>query len=235
MHDTPAHASPFPLSGDGQGLECGFRGLDTHIAEGNTGQGHLTVPPTMAKVSPHLGACVEYLSLACRCAIAIIFVTSAASKLTGPGSFPAFVRAVRRMKVVPWPLIKATAIIVVSTEILIALLLIIPLSITGLVGFAIALGLLTAFTYGIIGTVRRKDQTPCRCFGKSSVPLGPRHIIRNVCFMAMSALGFIGLLFPADFDIPMAIVASIAGLVVGGLGTMVDDITELFWPSPKTP
>ncbi|MCX4799423.1 MULTISPECIES: MauE/DoxX family redox-associated membrane protein [unclassified Streptomyces] len=43
---------------------------------------------------------------------------------------------------------------------------------TALAGFAVAIGLLIAFTTGILVAVRRRRRVLCQCFGTSSAPVG---------------------------------------------------------------
>lgn len=178
---------------------------------------------------------MEYLTIGCRCAIAIVFITSAVTKLSGAEAFRAFKRSVRRMKVVPKPLISLAAYAVVASEIVISVLMVIPITVTAVVGFTIAAGLLCAFTYGIVSSMRRGDQTPCRCFGKSTTPLGLRHVIRNIFLIGLCVLGFVSALNAGTVDFAMAGIAFVAGAVVGGIITVLDDVTELVWPSPKAP
>lgn len=176
---------------------------------------------------------MEYVDIGCRFAIASVFIASAITKL-GTAPFAAFVRSMRKMAVVPRAVERPTAYLVVGAEIAIPLLLAVPTRITGTAGFGVGFALLGAFIIGIGSSLRHGDRTPCRCFGKSTVPLGPRHIGRNLGLMALCLAGGIATLStPAAMDWGLFGVAAVAGLVVGGLVIVFDDIAELFWPTPS--
>lgn len=175
---------------------------------------------------------MEYLALACRALLVVVFLVSALTKLTSPVRYRSFVRATRRMRVVPRALVKQTAVLVVAAEAAIAVLLAIPTTITALAGFAIAFGLLAGFTLGIVVAVRDGDTEPCACFGKSTTPMGPQHVGRNAFLLLAAAAGFAGALIGGPLDLGIAAIAAVGGLVLGALVTVFDDLYELFRPTP---
>ena len=175
------------------------------------------------------------VALACRALLVVVFVVSAVSKLRGRDAFPAFVRSVRRMKVVPPKLVRPVAVVVVTAEVAAAVLLAVPLRPTGMAGFVITAGLLLSFTAGIGYAIRHGSNEPCRCFGRSEVPLGPRHVIRNSFLIVVSLVGAGAILFGGDVGTGQLVIAAGAGLIVGGLVVVLDDLIYLFQPSTPAP
>ncbi|WP_158645597.1 MauE/DoxX family redox-associated membrane protein [Stackebrandtia albiflava] len=174
-----------------------------------------------------------YLDVACRCALIVVFAVSAFTKSYGSESFARFVRSVRDMGVLPERVAaRPVALAVVSAEVAIPLLLVVPSAATGSAGFVLAAGLLLGFTVAIVLSVRRGNQTPCRCFGHSTVPLGVRHVWRNGALILVAASGAVAAMTGAGTTEPgVTAVAVVAGLVVGGLVTVFDDLAELVSPS----
>jgi hypothetical protein len=114
----------------------------------------------------------------------------------------------------------------------IPLLVAIPTRMTVLAGFTVAVVLLAGFTVGIVISVRRGNQAPCRCFGRSSVPLGPRHVVRNTGLIVLALAGLAAAWTSSpDPDPAMVALAVIAGVVLGGLVTVFDDVAELLSPT----
>lgn len=174
---------------------------------------------------------MEYVAIVCRLLIGVVFAASAATKLIGPSAFNAFVTSVRQMRVVPGNAARPVAYVVVAAEALIVALVAIPLASTAVAGFAIAAGLLAAFAVGITISVRRGERTPCRCFGKSTTPLGPIHVVRNIFLICVTFLGIVGALAAGGVDLGGAAVAAVAGAVAGALVVALDDIVDLFRPT----
>jgi hypothetical protein len=71
---------------------------------------------------------------------------------------------------------------------------------------------------------------PCRCFGASSLPLGPWHVGRNVVLAAAATTGaaIVAPMHPAQ---PAGVaLAAAGGLLLGGVAATLDDIVGLFQP-----
>lgn len=171
---------------------------------------------------------MQYVAIGCRLLIAVVFIASASTKLVGPTAFGAFARSVRTMRVLPAAWSRPVAYLVVAAEVLSALLVLVPLALPAVAGFVVAAGLLAAFAVGITINVRRGDRTPCRCFGKSTTPLGPLHIFRNIFLICAAALGATASVLPGGVDWGGAAVGAIAGIVLAALVVALDDIADLF-------
>lgn len=168
------------------------------------------------------------LAFGCRFLIGVVFGVSAVSKLRTRSQFHAFLRSLQRMKVVPGPLERASAVTVAAAEVAIVLLMAFPAKATGIMGFVVALGLLAVFTAAIVSVIARKIDTTCRCFGKSDTPLGRQHVVRNLMLMVMAGAGLAGEITGTSAEPGLLAVAAIAGLLFGGMVTMFDDLVALF-------
>lgn len=93
-------------------------------------------------------------------------------------------------------------------------------------GFGLACSLLAAFTAAVGVALRRGRRAPCRCFGASSTPIGPRHLVRNTALLAIVVLG---LTAPEGLPPPAGLaVAAVVGLVGAILIVSLNDIIDLF-------
>jgi uncharacterized membrane protein YphA (DoxX/SURF4 family) len=156
--------------------------------------------------------------------IGLVFVAAVLGKAT---DYPAFVASVGDLRLRP---AAPLAALVLAGEIgVVALLAIRPAA-----GFGLAALLLAAFAVAITGALRRGDTKPCRCFGRSTTPLGRHHVWRNAFLIAVAALGALATAVPADLATAgpagpaVAVLAAVAGLIAGGLIVMLDDLRFLF-------
>ncbi|WP_413098690.1 MauE/DoxX family redox-associated membrane protein [Streptomyces sp. Inha503] len=175
---------------------------------------------------------MQYLVIAVRAMIGVVFLIAFLSKSAGRGRFTAFVESLPAMGVVPPRLVGPAAGAVVAAEGAVCALLIVEYDGVTVAGLALAAGLLSVFAAAIARTIRRGTGAACRCFGASAAPLGRRHLLRNVVLTAVAAAaGLMTLADPAPATATGALVAAVAGLVAGVLVTVLDDLAELFSPS----
>ncbi|AGP61091.1 MauE/DoxX family redox-associated membrane protein [Streptomyces rapamycinicus] len=175
---------------------------------------------------------MQYLVIAVRAMIGVVFLIAFASKSAGRGRFTAFVESLPAMGVVPPRLVGPAAWAVVGAEGAVCALLIVESDGATVAGLALAAGLLSVFAAAIARTIRRGTGATCRCFGASAAPLGRRHLLRNVLLTTVAAAaGLMTLADQAPATATGAIVAAVAGLVAGALVTVLDDLAELFGPS----
>ncbi|MEU5724188.1 MauE/DoxX family redox-associated membrane protein [Micromonospora sp. NPDC047738] len=174
-----------------------------------------------------------YLAIGCRSLLAAVFAVAVAGKLRNRQAFVEFVRSIQRMAVVAPSLTRLAAIISVGAEIVVALLLVIPAPGPGTAGFLLAAGLLVGFTVVIVGSMRHGNTAPCRCFGRSEIPLGRRHVLRNALLVAVAAAGLLASLPGGAVDAGPAVVAAVTGGALGALVTALDDIVYLLAPAPR--
>jgi hypothetical protein len=128
---------------------------------------------------------VEYLSLALRVGLALIFLAALAGKLSGRQAVAAFGRMLSDLGVPPG-LLGPVGVALVAAEVSVVALA--PWGTTGLVGSLVAVVLLAALTGGVAAAVRRGSTASCRCFGSRGQRLGSIHVIRNATLTAMAAV-----------------------------------------------
>jgi hypothetical protein len=161
----------------------------------------------------------------------VVFLLAVTGKVVGTGAFTEFVHSMRDMRAVPPPLVELAARVTVLAEATTVLLLAIPLKIAAVVGFAAAIVLTTAFSGAIARTVRSGNRASCRCFGRSSTPLGIRHLVRNGVLLVVSAVGLAASLAGGSAGLAGALVAVLAGVFVGLIVAAFDDLALLLAPA----
>jgi hypothetical protein len=164
---------------------------------------------------------MEYVRIGCACLIGLVFVVTAMSKAR---DFGGFARSLPELVPVRPVLVRPLAGGVVALEALVPLLIAVPPATA--YGLGLAAVLLAAFTVAIGAALARGRRAPCRCFGASSTPIGPRHLARNGLLLTAAVLGALS---PAGLP-PLAgvVVTVAAGLVGAILVVFFDDIVDLF-------
>jgi Methylamine utilisation protein MauE len=175
---------------------------------------------------------LAYLVVGCRCLVGLVFLVAAASKLHSRAAFGGFGESLRQLPLVPKTLAVPAAVGVVVAEAVVPLLLVAPAAGFAAAGFAVALGLLSAFTATTVIALRRGARPPCRCFGMSEIPLGARHVVRNCALAAVAGVGLAAALQGGQRAVDPAgvAVAAVAGIVLAVLAVVFDDLVELFGP-----
>jgi hypothetical protein len=175
---------------------------------------------------------VRYVEVVARLLIATMFVVAVAGKVAPRSAFPAFARSLGQMGVLPQAAVMPVARAVVAGEAVTVVSLLIPVPAAGAVGFVMAIVLLAGFITGITVSLRRGNRTPCRCFGATTTPLGPLHIVRSVLLIAVCGLGLAGVLSGGRLTLGYTLVCATLGLLSGVLVAMLDDIAVLLRPMP---
>jgi hypothetical protein len=175
---------------------------------------------------------LAYLVVGCQCLVGLVFLVAAASKLHSRAAFGGFGESLRQLPLVPKTLAVPAAVGVVVAEAVVPLLLVAPAAGFAAAGFAVALGLLSAFTATTVIALRRGARPPCRCFGMSEIPLGARHVVRNCALAAVAGVGLAAALQGGQRAVDPAgvAVAAVAGIVLAVLAVVFDDLVELFGP-----
>ncbi len=129
---------------------------------------------------------MAYLALSCRALTVLVFTVSALAKLR---SRPAFRSFASWMATLPLPLARSRparlAGAMAGTEAAIAMLAAFPA--TARAGLLLAAAALAVLAAGVHVVLRRGMSAPCRCFGTAAVPLGRRHVGRNLLLGAAAA------------------------------------------------
>ncbi len=172
-----------------------------------------------------------YLAVGCRAALAIVFLLAVTGKLAGRNSFREFTDSVAAMRVVPARAARPVAIASVTAEALVVLLAVSPAQVTAVAGCALAGLLSITFSGAIAVSLRRGNRAPCRCFGRSAAPLGPRHIARNAILLIVSAAGTATSLATGQMHTAAVVVAAGTGLFAGIVIAAYEEIAELLAPA----
>jgi hypothetical protein len=172
---------------------------------------------------------MAYTALACQFAMGLAFAVSGISKVAGPKAFAEFTASVGTLGRVPPRLRAPLAAVVVVLELAVPVALATP---AAGAAFMLAAGLLVAFSAAVWSAIRRRSTTPCRCFGPTSTPLGPLHLVRNGLLLAVAVVGAALLLAgPGGPAEPGGlVVAGAAGVVLAVVLIRVDDLLSLFTP-----
>lgn len=166
-----------------------------------------------------------YLQFGCRCLLIVVFAWSAFGKVAGTEAFVAFRRATARLFPPARRIAAHVGVAVIVAEATIVVLLGIPSTVHS--GFIGALGLLAVFTVAVATAVRRGNQAPCNCFGRSASPLGPRHLVRNAVLLLCAGTGLAAA--PAgNTELAGLLMAGLAGVVVAALVVSFDALADLF-------
>lgn len=169
---------------------------------------------------------MEYLEIAGRCTLALVFIVSAYGKLRSRLAFTAFLAGLRDMRVSPSAFVHAVAWAAVAAETTIPILLAIPA--TAMAGLLLAMVVLTAFTIAILVVLNRGVQTSCPCFGSSPVRFGRRHVVRNGTLLVVGATTIMAMAGSASqVDVGGAVVAIAAGMVFAIVIASFDELTDL--------
>jgi Methylamine utilisation protein MauE len=181
---------------------------------------------------------MEYLSVACRCLTGLVFVASAVGKLRGGAAFNEFVRTTRillgtalQVRGIDKATIRFVAVAIITAEVAIPVLLVVPA--TARIGLGLAMLLLLGFGIGIAAAVRKGVRTSCRCFGASSTPLKTWHLIRNAVLLLVAGTGvLLGHDSLRGVDPAGLAIAGGAAAILAALVVRADDLIELFtYPS----
>lgn len=171
---------------------------------------------------------MEYVGIGVRCALGLVFVVSFVSKVRSRDSWVAFTGSVRALGVRSARLVRPAAVAVVIAEFAVVVLVAVPVPGAAVVGCVLAAGLLLVFGTAIAATLRRGVRASCRCFGASAAPLGVRHVVRNAVLAVAAVAGVVASARSGSAEAAGVAVAVCAGLLAGGLVTVLDDVVDLF-------
>ncbi len=176
---------------------------------------------------------MQYVTLACRFTVGIVFLIALLGKVRGRRAFWEFTGSVREMALLAHPWDTAVSAGAVLAEAAIVVLLTVAQTVP--VGFMLAGAVLLAFSGAITRAVRAGSQTACRCFGAVSAPLGSRHLVRNASLFAIATTGLTCELLRPEGEISLA--GSFITLVGAGVVSLfiiyLDDLASLLTAPPR--
>jgi methylamine utilization protein MauE len=164
------------------------------------------------------------VGVGCCWLVAVVFAISAVGKLRTAAVRAAFRRSVTDMAVLPARAVSPVAVTVPIAEAAAVVLLVVPP--TAQLGGVLALGLLAAFTTGIVLVLRRGTRAGCLCFGTTERPYGPRHLFRNGLLGAAAAAAAV--LSGRPTDLPVTLIAIAVGAVTALVVVTFDELLDLF-------
>ncbi len=168
----------------------------------------------------------RYVLLCCQFLFGAAFAVSLWSKVHNRRAYADFAAAVPQLA--PWAPARWAGSGVVLAEAAIVVLVAVPA--TAPMGLALAAALLVTFTVAIAGTIRRRRAVTCQCFGTSTTPVGPAHLIRNGVLLVCAIAGLLtGLAADPGPVVPEILAAAaLTGLVAAAVVVLTDQIAELF-------
>ncbi|GGX36446.1 MauE/DoxX family redox-associated membrane protein [Streptomyces lomondensis] len=175
---------------------------------------------------------MNYFAYGVRGLLTTVFLIAVAGKVGRAGAFSAFADSLRPLAAVSGPAVRAVALAVVAVEGAVCLALTLPYPPATLAGLLAATALLAVFALVIARSVGRGTTVQCRCFGRSAAPLGRAHVVRNGLLASVAGTGAAAVATgPAGGADPGTVaVAWCAGVIAGGLVTVVEDLVSLFRP-----
>ncbi|WP_371483328.1 MauE/DoxX family redox-associated membrane protein [Kitasatospora sp. NBC_00315] len=176
---------------------------------------------------------MDVVILISRGCLSLVFALSVQGKARDRRDFAEFTASVGALVPAVADRARQVAALVVAAEAATVVALAVPGTV--LPGLALAAALLGAFTLLAVAASRSPTGTPCRCFGRSSVPFGAVHAVRNAGLLAVAAAGIAAtaLAEPGSITPVAAVSAWLAGGVLGLLATTLDDLVGLFRPLPR--
>ncbi|GAA3388435.1 MauE/DoxX family redox-associated membrane protein [Cryptosporangium minutisporangium] len=160
-----------------------------------------------------------------------VLSVSLLSKLRSRAAFRAFADGLAALRVVPGRWAPALAGLSVAAEMAVVGALLWPGgTVVGLAGGAV---LFAGFTVALSVAVRRRATVGCHCFGVTSAPVAPRHVVRSGFLAVTSLAAFCGAATTSSerlTGLPAAqLIAALAaaGILVAGL-VWLDDLVWLF-------
>jgi hypothetical protein len=181
---------------------------------------------------------VTDLSIAALVVAAVIYGTSAASKLRGPVGYRGYREGLGETRLVPERWLSSVAAALAATEAVTAVL-----AATGAVLLAVRWGpvvatvglgaaalLAVVLTVGVAVVVRRGTSARCACFGATTVSqIGGAHLIRNGTLLAALVAGLVPVTSTAGRPAAAGVVLALAAAGTASLVLIrLDDIVELF-------
>jgi hypothetical protein len=172
---------------------------------------------------------VSDLLLVCRLTLICVLAVAGFAKLRDRRQFAT---ALRDFTFLPAAARPALAVLVPVAELLAAVLLAVPRTLYA--GLALAAGLSAAFTAVAVSTMLRGGSAGCPCFGsKTTVPMGPWHVARNVTLTALAVVGGVVALTQGTttpLTAPALTVAIAAAAFLTTLAVLTDNLAAFFSP-----
>ena len=167
------------------------------------------------------------LLLVCRLTLICVLAVAGVAKLRDRRRFATALGDLTRLPAAARP---ALAVLVPAAELLAAVLLAVPRTLTA--GLAVAAALCAGFSVVAVTAMRRRSSAGCPCFGsRTTVPMGPWHVARNAVLTGLALLGGVIALnqgATASYDAPALVLAVAVAGYLTTLAVFTDDLAFFF-------
>lgn len=127
-----------------------------------------------------------FLLAACRAVLGLAFAVSFAAKARSPTQFA---QTISSFRLLPKPLVKYAAVLLVSGEAGVVLLMVLGNQFLP-AGFGLSVLLLTVFTLAILSALARNLRISCNCFGPANKPISRLDVARDVGLLGCALIGW---------------------------------------------
>jgi hypothetical protein len=171
-----------------------------------------------------------YIDWGFRALLVTVFLTAVVGKTRTGKAYTAFAESLIGFPWIPYAVRHLIPVGVIGTETVVVVLLPVPAAAD--YGFALAFGLLIAFTGAVAWSLHRGEQVNCLCFGSDAGPMGRGQLARNLLLAAAAAAGFWADVFGhEDRALVLGVVAAIgAGALTGLYVTRWNDLMSILSP-----
>lgn len=155
--------------------------------------------------------------------VAIVLGCAAAAKAMHPAAFVVAVRSALPDALTPW--CRPTAWTTIGLEAVAAVACLVPS--TRRVGLIVAALLLLSFALVALRSATGARRIPCSCFGRGTVELGWRHVVRNTLLGAVAGTGALApAVATTVLPTGLAPLAFAGCLLLAGTAVFVDDLAR---------
>lgn len=164
-----------------------------------------------------------------RIAIGLVFAASSLGKIR---SFATFEQAVKDFQILPAQSVRASSYIFLAGEIVVLLLMLLDGKLFLLLGFLLAILLLSIFCIALLTVLSKRLQVSCNCFGSSQKPVSPADLWRNIGFLVCAVIGIASLPAFPDTTTNISLLETgllgMMALVFVALSVYLGEVIEVF-------
>lgn len=174
---------------------------------------------------------MQYVAIVCRCLLGLVFLWSLVVKARSGRAYRQYVASARELTGTTPGVGGVLAAAAASGELLVVVLLMVPGLV--IVGYAVALALLVAYSGTLALALRRGVRVPCRCLGTRAEPIRPALLGRNLGLLLTGALGLIAATGNSRGFEPIPVAVSVlAAAVTATLVVFFEDLVAVLSIGP---
>lgn len=174
---------------------------------------------------------MDFVSLICRLALAIIFLFAAAGKTITAKRWRSFVTATAALTDTGSRTAYVLSVTTLAAELAVCSLLLTTFDTP--IGPITALLLLAALSAALTRAIVRDTSQPCHCFGSTDEPVGIRHLVRNGVLAVVAGFALHGSTVPTTLSLPDLLAAALPGMALTAVVTYWDELADAIYPRPK--